>query len=78
MKKNMKKKVIIGICTLLVIVLLIPIPMRLKDGGTVVYNAILYRVEKVHRLDTEFTEEVDYLEGTIVKVLGIEVYNDVE
>ena len=74
----MKKKVIIGICILLAIVLLIPIPMRLKDGGTVAYNAILYRVEDVHRIDPEATSADDYLEGTIVKILDIEVYNDVE
>ena len=74
----MKKKVIIGICILLAIVLLIPIPMRLKDGGTVAYNAVLYRVEDVHRIDPEATSADDYLEGTIVKILGIEVYNDVE
>ena len=74
----MKKKVIIGICILLAIVLLVPIPMRLKDGGTVAYNAILYRVEDVHRIDPEATSADDYLEGTIVKILGIEVYNNVE
>lgn len=28
----MKKKLIIGICILLIAVLLIPFPMRLKDG----------------------------------------------
>ena len=67
-----------GICILLAIVLLIPIPMRLKDGGTVVYNAILYQVENVHRIDPEATSENDYLEGMIVKILGIEVYNNVE
>ena len=74
----MKKKVIIGICILLVILLSIPILMRLKDGGTVVYNAILYQVEDVRRIDPEATYEDDYLEGTIIKILGIEVYNDVE
>ena len=74
----MKKKGIIGLCILLVIILLIPIPMRLKDGGTVVYNAILYQVEDVRRIDPEATSEDDYLEGTIIKILGIEVYNDVE
>ena len=74
----MKKKVLTGICVLLAILFLIPIPMRLKDGGTVVYNAILYRVEDVHRLDPEAASAEDYLEGTIVKILGMEVYNDVE
>ena len=44
----MKKKAMIGICVLLAIVLLVPIPMRLKDGGTVVYRAVLYQVEDVH------------------------------
>lgn len=69
----MRKKVVTGICILLAIVLLIPIPMRLKDGGTV-----LYQVENVHRIDPEATSENDYLEGMIVKILGIEVYNNVE
>ena len=60
----MKKKVMIGICVLLAIVLLVPIPMRLKDGGTVVYRAVLAGDE--------------YLEGMIVRILGMEVYNSVE
>ena len=77
-KFKFDKKVVTGICILLAIVLLIPIPMRLKDGGTVVYNAILYQVENVHRIDPEATSENDYLEGMIVKILGIEVYNNVE
>ena len=74
----MKKKVMIGISVLLAIVLLIPIPMHLKDGGTVVYNAILYQVEDVHRMSVVDTAEDEYLEGVIVKILGIEVYNSVK
>ena len=69
----MKKKVMIGICVLLAIVLLVPIPMRLKDGGTVVYRAVLY-----HRLGAVDTAEDEYLEGMIVRILGMEVYNSVE
>ena len=74
----MKKKLIIGICILLVVILLIPIPMRLKDGGTVAYTAILYPVEDVHRLNPDIESEQEYLEGTIVKILGVEVFNNVE
>ena len=74
----MKKKVMIGICVLLAIVLLIPIPMRLKDGGTVVYHAVLYQVEDVHRLSAVDAPEDEYLEGMIVRILGMEVYNSVE
>ena len=74
----MKKKVMIGICVLLAIVLLVPIPMRLKEGGTVVYHAVLYQVEDVHRLGAVDTAEDEYLEGMIVRILGMEVYNSVE
>lgn len=74
----MKKKVMIGICVLLAVVLLVPIPMRLKDGGTVVYHAVLYQVEDVHRLGAVDTAEDEYLEGMIVRILGMEVYNSVE
>ncbi len=74
----MKKKFIIGICILLAVVLLTPVRMQMKDGGTVVYHAVLYRVENVHRINPEVTSERDYIEGTIVKIFGMEVYNDVE
>ena len=74
----MKKKAMIGICVLLATVLLVPIPMRLKDGGTVVYHAVLYQVEDVHRLGAVDTAEDEYLEGMIVRILGMEVYNSVE
>ncbi len=59
----MKKKVMIGICVLLAIVLLVPIPMRLKDGGTVVYRAVLYQVEDVHRLGAVDTAGMNTLKG---------------
>lgn len=74
----MKKKVMIGICVLLATVLLVPIPMRLKDGGTVVYRAVLYQVEDVHRLGAVDTAEDEYHEGMIVRILGMEIYNSVE
>ena len=72
----MKKRIIIIICVLLAIVLLVPIPLRLKDGGTVVYQAVLYRVEDVRRLD--HNAENGYIEGIVITVLGFEIYNDVE
>ena len=74
----MKKKVMIGIYVLLAIVLLVPIPMRLKDGGTVAYRAVLYQIEDIHRLSVVDAPEDENLEGMIVKILGMEVYNSVE
>ena len=41
------------------------------------YKAVLYEVEDVHRIGAEDIED-EYLEGTIVKILGIEVYNNVK
>ena len=73
----MKKKVVIGICILLIALLFVPIRGVYKDGGTVVYNAVAYRVEKVHQL-APLESEQEFLEGTIVEILGIEVFNNVK
>lgn len=72
----MKKIIIITICVLLALILLIPIPLRLKDGGTVVYQAVLYRVEDVHRLD--HNSEDGYIDGIVIKILRFEIYNSIE
>lgn len=72
----MKKKIVLGLCALLALALLVPIPTTLKDGGTKVYQAILYRVEQVHRIGPEGGPE--YLTGTVVRVLGVEIFNNVK
>lgn len=72
----MKKKIIIIIIVLLSIILLIPIPLRYKDGGSVEYKAILYSVTDVHRMDLDCDD--GYQDGTIIEVLGLEIYNNVE
>ena len=73
----MKKKLILIAAGVLLLACLIPIPFHLKDGGTVEYQALLYTVSRVRRLNEEGAEK-PYQEGTIVKVLGIELYNDVK
>lgn len=68
----MKKKIIIIICIVL-IVMLIPVRLQLKDGGTVEYKSILYKVSKVHRtIDNGFDI------GTEIEILGFKVYDNVE
>lgn len=68
----MKKKVIILICVILVI-MLIPVRLQLKDGGTVEYKSILYKVSKVHCLiDNGFDI------GTEIRILGFKVFDNVE
>ena len=72
----MKKKIIIILCILIALALLVPVPMRLKDGGTVRYNAVLYQVDDVHTLNPDIDSEQEFIEGIIVKILGIEIYNN--
>lgn len=72
----MKKKILKGMCILLAVVLLLPIPMRLKDGGTVKYQAVLYSVSDVHRLDPD--SEEGFRDDLIIEVFGIEIYNNVK
>lgn len=67
----MKKKLII---ILVVIILFVPIPLHLKDGGTVEYNAFTYKVSKVHKL----AEDGGYEDGLTIEIFGIEIYNNVK
>ena len=63
----------------LVLVLLIPspFPIELDDGGTVIYRAALWSVEKRHRLWQE-GDTKGYMVGTLISILSFELYNDVE
>ncbi len=74
----MKKKAIMVVIILLI--LLFPIRYQLKDGGTVEYKALLYKVSKVHSLT--LVEEMEngkyYNEGIVVEILGFEIYNNVK
>ena len=76
------KKIIIGISILLLLILLITFPAKMKDGGTVHYNAILYDIYDVHAIKPidNLTEsgiyETEYIEGIIIKVCGTEIFNN--
>lgn len=76
----MKKKIFIILCIIFTL-LLIPIPSKMKDGGTVHYNAIIYDIYDVHRITTplEYNDAIvgnEYIEGIVVKIFGIEVFNN--
>lgn len=68
----MKKKIIVIVCAVLV-VMLIPIKTHLKDGGTIQYKSILYKINKVHRLI-----ENGFDIGTEIRILGFKVFDNVE
>ncbi|MGN1188314.1 MAG: hypothetical protein ACI4R6_07450 [Lachnospiraceae bacterium] len=74
----MKKKVRIVLSIVLLIILLFPLPYRIKDGGSVEYKAILYSVKDVHSLNPDINSEQKYIEGIVVKILGFEIFNNVK
>ena len=72
----MKAKIVFFLCLFLTFILLVPIPYRIKDGGSVLYDAILYSVKDVKMINPDPSKS-DYIEGIIIEILGIEVYNNV-
>lgn len=72
----MKNKTILFIIIGIILLLLIPIPNHLKDGGSVEYKAILYKVTKVHRMNEYSPTGFD--NGLKIDLIGINVYDKVE
>lgn len=50
--------------------------MKLKDGGSIEYKAILYSVTKIRRINTQ--SMTGYETGWEIKVLGFQIYNNVK
>lgn len=71
----MKKKIFIIIGIVLLAVLLIPFPARLRDGGSVEYNAVLYKITDVKRLNPK--SATGYEKGIIIEVFGVQIFNNV-
>lgn len=68
----MKKKIIIGIVIFVLAILLIPLPIKYKDGGTIKYKSFLYTITKYHKLDNNYDD--GYFDATEVKILGKTIY----
>ena len=63
--------------------LLFPIRNQLKDGGTVEYKALVYKMSKVKKLISKEKMEregkiKEYDHGIIIEILGFEIYNNVK
>lgn len=74
----MKKKSIVILIIIIGLILLIPIPMKLRDGGSIEFKAILYTITKYHRLTVEEDGEAQYIDGIGIEILGMEVYNNTD
>ena len=70
-----KRKLLISITILLaLVVLLTPIRMNLKDGGSVRYQSLVYEVTKIHQFAPAADGVKPYIDGFEVKILGVTVY----
>ena len=73
----MKKKTL-GIIAIIVVlvILLTPIRMNLKDGGSVRYKSLVYEITKIHQLAPEVEGVKPYIDGFEVKIFGVTVYSE--
>lgn len=76
----MKKKIKVVLCIMLILISLLPIPMRLKDGGTVEYKGLFYKITDVHSLAAveEMEQGKEFNEGIIVEIFGAEIFNNIK
>ena len=73
----MKKKFSVVIVIMVVLVILLtPVRMNLKDGGSVRYKALVYEVTKIHRLSSEVEDVKPYIDGLEIKIIGMTVYRE--
>ena len=68
------------------LICLIPIPLRKKDGGSVEYKALFYSVTKYHQIvlnpETDSEEgdivESGFIKGWGIEILGVEIFNNTQ
>lgn len=72
-KANKKVKIVLIVIAIIVIAC-IPVKQRIKDGGSIRYQAILYSVTKVHEMPHEV--DGDYITGIRINILGIPVFDN--
>ena len=73
----MKRKTFAIIAIIVVLVILLtPIRMNLKDGGSVSYKSLVYEVTKIHQYAPEFDDVKPYIDGIEIKILGMRVYRE--
>ena len=71
-----KQKFNIIAIILLLVILLFPIRMNLKDGGSVRYKSLVYEITKIHQLAPDVAGVKPYIDGFEVKILGMTIYRE--
>ena len=68
------KKIWIIVIVVIALILLFPIPMRLKDGGSIRLQAVLYNVTFYNKLN--HATDDGYTKGIGIEILGLEIFNN--
>lgn len=78
MKKKTKTAVIIGVCTVILCILLVPVRLQYKDGGTMVYRSLvgLYEVTDWNQMGMMVENIETRKTGITVKVFGRTVFDN--
>lgn len=71
-----KKKFAVITMILVLIIMLFPIRMNLKDGGSVRYKSLVYEITKIHQFAPDADGVKPYIDGFEVKILGMTVYRE--
>lgn len=71
-----KKKFAVITIILVLIIMLFPIRMNLKDGGSVSYKSLVYEITKIHQFAPDVDGVKPYIDGFEVKILGMTVYRE--
>ena len=75
----MKKRVYIIIIILVILVLPIPIPFHKSGNDTIELKSLVYSITKYHEEVTLGENgETNYINGWVIKILGNEIYNNLE
>ena len=69
-----KKRFAVVSIIFILIILLFPIRMNLKDGGSVRYKSLVYEITKIHQLAPDVDGVKPYIDGYEIKILGVTIY----
>ncbi len=66
----------IFLIVIILLILLIPIPNKLKDGGSIEWHSLTYSITKVHKMSSFQNYKVGYETGIVVKIFNKTIYDN--
>lgn len=69
-----KKKLATFLVIAIIVVLLFPIRMNLKDGGSVRYKSLVYEITKIHQFSPDLDGVKPYVVGLEINFFGMTIY----